>query len=226
MCSAPNPSLTGPIRQCPSLFTTTSLWVWGISDAMPSFPRSAQRAPSNCYCHSVLDRKALDPCAQQHDTCDLSQQTCGLLMLWGHLCIRKPKQIISPSRSRQRGSSQAPPSNFSAPHFADLRGFYADFRLQARGFSAPHATRILKRDNAKFGTKFRTRIFRGTPTYNFQYFWPKKFHAQKSQPKFHAFSPPFFDPFYLPSLALGRSRTRDQSRAIYSLAEARQPIPR
>ena len=109
-------------------------------------------------------------------------------MLWGHLCIRKPKQNISTSRSRQRGSSQAPPPpNFSAPHFADLRGFYADFRLQARRFLAPHATRILKRDNAKFGTKIWTRIFGGTPTCNFQYFWPKKLHAQNLSPNFMLF---------------------------------------
>ena len=80
-----------------------------------------------------------------------------------------------------------PPPSLSAPHFPELRGFCADFRPQARGFLAPHATRILKRDNAKFDTKLRTRIFWGVPTYNFQCFWPKKFHAQNLIPDFMLF---------------------------------------
>ena len=54
---------------------------------------------------------ALDPCSQQRDTATLSQQTGGLLMIQGHLRIRKPKTSISPMRRfRQSGSSQAPQS--------------------------------------------------------------------------------------------------------------------
>ena len=122
----------------------------------------------------------------------------------------KAKHLSKPLQAKGLIPNPCPPPspNFSAPHFADLRGFHADFRLHARGFLAPHATRILKRDNAKFGTKFQTRIFWGTPTYNFQYFWPKKFHTQNISPNFMLFHRHFFDPFYLPSLAPGRSRTR------------------
>ena len=134
VCSAPTP-LTRLNRQCPSLFTTTSLWVWGISDLMPSFPRSVQRAPSNCYCHSILDRKSAWPVLATTWHCDLSQQMRGLLMMWGHLCIRKPKQNISPSRSRQRGSSQAPPP----PEFFSPALCWSTRIL--RGFSPP-STRI------------------------------------------------------------------------------------
>ena len=93
----------------------------------------------------------------------------------------------APLQSKGLIPSPPTPPSLSAPRFPDLRGFCADFRPQARGFSAPHATRILKRDNAKFDTKFQTRIFWGVPTYNFQCFWPNKLHTQTLSPNFMLF---------------------------------------
>ena len=123
---------TRPNRQCPNLFTTATLWVWRISDLMPSFPRSAQRAPSNCHYFRVLDRKRAWPVLTTTWHCDIVTTGVRVANDPGAFAHQKTKaKHLSNAPLQAKGLIPSPP--VIQPHTFLT---YADF---TRIFASKHA---------------------------------------------------------------------------------------